>query len=464
MKSDNLVYKFANFINRTKFEKLNKKVIYDAKRVVLDICSNIIYTRYNSYNSKILDYAISLQSLEASNNVSIIGMRPHSFRVEDAVFVYSIMARYADLDDGYSCAMGHPGSSIVPLALSLSEYLRSSGKDFLVAIVVAYDVYYRIGVALNPYMYRQKGIDATGICGAAACAATASKLLGLTTEQIKNAIGLATLNAGGLIEYQNDGSSGKLFCGATAAVMALRATRLAQYSFLGPDKIFEGKNGLFRAFGKDSSQTNIENLSATLGINYKISDVYFKRYACMRGLHAILDGILIMKDKYSLILHDITSIEIVTSSFVGRLSNPYPQTIVAAQNSLEFCVAILLKYGNIATKDILMLNMTNQEILNFASHKIKLTIAPEIESYIEQHPSHFGAAHITITTKTGQQHSIFTTHPIGDVEAPFDLSELKQKFHLMQQDTPISEHKVLNSILNIEELNIVSTDNIFKNK
>ena len=132
-------------------------------------------------------------------------------------------------------AMGHPGSVLVPLLLSMAQLHRNDGKQMITAIVAAYDVYARLGEAINPFMYREKGFDATGVCGAVAAAALVSKLTNASAKQTKDAMGIASLFTGGLIEYQNDGTSGKILCSGWAALTGLRAVRLASCGFTGPE-------------------------------------------------------------------------------------------------------------------------------------------------------------------------------------------------------------------------------------
>jgi 2-methylcitrate dehydratase PrpD len=54
----------------------------------------------------------------------------------DAAFVNATFGQGCELDDVGFAAGGHPGAATVPVALALCEKHRSSGKDFLAAVVV----------------------------------------------------------------------------------------------------------------------------------------------------------------------------------------------------------------------------------------------------------------------------------------------------------------------------------------
>lgn len=105
-----------------------------------------------------------------------------------AVFCNSTLADALDWED---CAWtGHPSAGIVPVALACAEAGHKSGKDFLAAIVAAYEVYTRIAMAVQPPEiwpnYKGWGLTAWQIFAAVIPAA---KLLGLSKEQINQAIG-----------------------------------------------------------------------------------------------------------------------------------------------------------------------------------------------------------------------------------------------------------------------------------
>src|SRR5690606_800882 len=108
----------------------------------------------------------------------------------DASLANGVSSHSLDLDDGHRLAQLHPGACIIPAALALSEANEKSGKDFITAIVVGYQVAIQLGMILNP-QHRNKGFHTTGTCGTMGAAAAASKILDLDLEGILNSLGLA---------------------------------------------------------------------------------------------------------------------------------------------------------------------------------------------------------------------------------------------------------------------------------
>lgn len=434
-----LIYDLANYVAKLKYEDLPQDVREKAKQVILDSYGNMIFGRYSDSTEKILKYReLADANFAAEKQVSLLDETPMKSAAETAVFTHTMMARCADLDDGYAQAMGHPGSSLVPLLLTASQMFGRNGKDMITAVTAAYDVYARLGGAVNPFMYRERGFDATGVCGAVAAAAMFAKLQGLGFEEIKNAMGLASLFTGGLIEYQNDGTSGKIMCGGWGALTGMRAVRLALCGFTGPDAALEGKYGFFQAFKGTSGRCDMSHVTEDLGREFKIMKIYFKRFACQRGLHALLDGMLALREEAGLTPDNIARVIIRTSSFVYRLSHPKPKTAVGAQASAQFTSAVALKYGRMDSEHLVFKSFDDPEIHELVA-KTEMILDDDVQNYLEEHPAHFTAAKILITKTDGSEYGKFVGLPLGDVESPFGWDMLAAKFHNLIGGTPAEE-------------------------
>ncbi|MBN1468303.1 MAG: MmgE/PrpD family protein [Fusobacteriaceae bacterium] len=450
-----LIYGLANFVVNLKYEDLSKRAKEVAKQAILDSYGNLIFGRYCEESERIMEYAnLNDITIKKEDLVSLIGTEKILTGSDNAIFVHTMMARCADLDDGYRHAMGHPGSVLVPLLLSMAQLHKTNGKEMIVAITAAYEVYARIGEAINPFMYRERGFDATGVCGAIASAVLISKIKGLDSEKTKNAMGLASLFTGGLIEYQNDGTSGKIMCSGWGALTGLRAIRLSLCGFTGPNAALEGKYGFFQAFKGTSGYCDTKNVLKDFGKTFKITDIYFKRHACQRGLHATLDAVIELKEKYSLKPQDILSIDIRTSSFVYRLSNPNPKTAIGAQASVQFTSAIALKYGRMNSEELIFKSFNDSEIHELVG-KIKVIKDDKVQEYLNNNPTHFCATKVIIVNINGDVLEKWIPVPIGDVETPFGWDMLENKFSNLLEKTPFYENKEekFNLIKNLEEVN-----------
>lgn len=453
-----MIHELAYYVAGLEYDHLSGRAIETAKQVVLDAYGNMVYGRYGDASKRILEYAKRADYIvRGEDPVSLLGTDDASTGAETAVFVHTMMARCADLDDGYRHAMGHPGSGLVPLLLAMAQLHRRDGREMITAIVAAYDVYARLGEALNPFMYRERGFDATGVCGAIGAAALVSKLAGADGDTTKHAMGLASLFTGGLIEYQNDGTSGKIMCSGWGALTGMRAARLASCGFSGPDAALEGKYGFFQAFRGTSGYCDPSRVLSDLGIDFKVTCIYFKRHACQRGLHAVLDAVLELRERHALTPATVRSLEVRTSSFVRRLANPNPTTAVGAQASTQFTAAIALKHGRMDSEELVFASFDDSEIKALV-RKIAVTQDDEVEAYLQQNPTHFCAAKVVVTTHDGRIYEKWAPVPRGDVETPFGWDELRAKFYRLIDGTPAAETKEerFHLLRNLETANDIS--------
>ncbi|PLY00746.1 MAG: hypothetical protein C0622_08335 [Desulfuromonas sp.] len=433
-----LIQGLADYVATLRFETLSPRAVEVAKQCVLDAYGNMVYGRYCEIANAILQYLETTQTEPLSEaKVAVLDAEGRMADKQSAVFAHSMMARCADLDDGYRHAMGHPGSSLVPLSLSLAQLYGCNGKEMLTALVAGYDIYARLGEAFNPFMYRERGFDATGVCGAVAAAAIVGKMAGSSAEVIKNAMGLASLFAGGLIEYQNDGTSGKIFCGGWGALSGMRAHALATCGFTGPHAALEGKQGFFQAFMGTSGHLNTQQVLQNLRSDFKITSIYFKRHACQRGLHALLDAVLDIRAEGALTPAQVEAVDIHTTTFIQRLSNPEPKTAVGGQASAQFTAAVALKHGRMDSEHLMVESFEDPEVKELAG-KVKVLHDKQVQAYLGDNPTHFCSARVVLRTNDGRRFERWAPVPQGDIESPFGWDVLRLKFERLIAGTPFA--------------------------
>ena len=83
----------------------------------------------------------------------------------------------------------HAGPIVIPAALAVGEKLNVSGKDFILSVVLGYEIGTRIGLSMQPSAERGSKVWGQQYTPFAACV-TAGKLLGLNEEQMDIAFGV----------------------------------------------------------------------------------------------------------------------------------------------------------------------------------------------------------------------------------------------------------------------------------
>lgn len=445
---ESFVQHYARFLTDLQYENLPEEVRTMAKKCILDGMASLCYGTRCAAGKKALADRGKLGLPGESQDVLLPGGERSS--LEQGLFAAAVLARCSDLDDGHRVAMGHPGSLLIPLLLLGSQKYGKNGKEALTALIGAYEIYIRVGESINPSSYKERGFDSTGVTGAVACTAFWGRLLGVSREVLANALGISAIFAAGLIEYQNDGSMGKILCGVWAIHTALQSIRLAQLGYTGPVDALEGKKGFIQAF---SNHPQPELALQGLGETWKIGEIYFKQHACMRGVHAAVDAMLYLRRQYRLTPANVKAITVHTTPFVGRLSKPRPVTEIGAQSSVEFALAVALAKGNIASADVLEQALQDPEICQLAG-TIRLVMDPQLEQYVKEHPSHWGTVRLELRLQDGRTVEHTTYLPRGEAEDPLSWDELVRKFRNLLQGTCYEDQvdRMTEQIGNFEQL------------
>jgi 2-methylcitrate dehydratase PrpD len=108
-----------------------------------------------------------------------------------------------DMDDGHRFAASHPGAVVIPAAMAAAELAGASTKKLITGIVVGYEIMIRIGRAIVPSSLN-RGFHITGITGVYGAATACAKIMNLNQEETVGALGMAGLQASGLIQVNHE--------------------------------------------------------------------------------------------------------------------------------------------------------------------------------------------------------------------------------------------------------------------
>jgi 2-methylcitrate dehydratase PrpD len=424
----------AEFIDTTCYSDLPEDVVDQAKLCFLDFLG-VSLKGSRSESAKIVRNILS-----TGGESTVIG--GDTATPMDATLANGVSAHCLDLDDGHRLAQLHPSACVIPAALALAESFEKSGKEFINALVVGYQVSIQMGMFLNP-SHRQKGFHSTGTCGALGAAAAASKIMELDEKGILNALGLAGTQAAGLMESDHSGSMAKHLHAGKAAQSGVLSALLAKKGFTGAHSILEGKEGLFQAMGdlKDQESLLKEHGSEnTTPEEFEILKVYFKKYPVCRHLHSSLDATLNLIKNENIKASDIQEITVKTYKIAALHDNYQPETTEGFRQSLPVSTAIAIINGN--------LNMANIDISNWdkiteITTKIRIQCDEDLNKlYPQKRP-----AQVTIKSKNH-----FYTERIdlakGEPENPFTKDELLNKFSILNPQVDVNILKTLDDLEN----------------
>src|SRR5437762_5033311 len=275
----------------------------------------------------------------------------------DAAFLNGHMIRAMDYNDIYwKTDPCHPSDLIAaPLALCENEGL--SGRDLILATIIAYEIEMRLCEIGRPGVREYGWHHAT--LSAFAAPVAAGRALNLTPEQMVSAIGISAsrtfspgaVTAGKLTNMKNtvDPWAGRM--GAESAL-------LARDGFSGPEHIIDGKEGLFAVFhhvqykGQPASfdgEGLIKDLPTSPKAHYRILDCGTKSFQIEALSHAPLTAMMKTVKDNKIEAEDVKEIKVeVIARAADILGDPHkyrPSSKETADHSLPYCMAVGLVDG-----------------------------------------------------------------------------------------------------------------------
>lgn len=430
--------KLANYVVKMSYEQIPDHVIEFTKLCILDYFGSALAGREKPPIQMIDQFAKEMGGNEQATLVT--GGKTSAM---NAALVNGSASHVVELDDIHKGSIIHAATVVIPAALAVAEWKQLSGKEIITAVVVGYEVCYRIGEAVSPSHYYFWHNTAT--CGTFGAAAAVANLLNLTEEQTIHAFGNAGTQAAGLWEFIEDGAMTKQLHPGKAAMNGIISAMLAQKNFTGATKILEGKRGFFHAMSEQFDATKVTN---KLGEQYKIVENSFKIHASCRHTHHVMDEMIELAKERKLNVSDIDHIVVRTYQVAINITdNDSPDTVYAAKFSLQFCTSLALLTGKGGLDDFNEETLWDNDIRSLMK-RVKLITDETINN---AYPDKWGAA-VTVHLKNGETIMRTTDYPKGDPEKPVTADELVAKFQsLAKSMSDAVREQFVHEVFTLEE-------------
>lgn len=375
----NAALNLAEFSSGLRCENIPSQALEAARRHMLDTFGVAIRGRVHPTAAHSL---AGLEALGGSLGSVCVWGSTRTLSAAVAALANGVAAHVLDFDDTHTDAIVHGSAVVVPAVMALGEELDVGGEDLLAAFVAGWEVAARVGLASRGSFHR-RGFHTTSIAGVFGAAAAASRLLRLTPEQTTHALGLAGSQASGINEYLSNGSSAKCFHTGWSAHAGIVAASLARSGMTGPASVFEGRDGLLRAYG-DRDQSDVAALDGGLGSRWEMTRVSIKPYPCCHFAHAFIDCVGALSAK-GIAAEEIASLECVVPEIeLALICEPFdkklrPDTPYAAKFSLPFLLAARIIQGRIDHSTFDAQNVSRADILQLAA-RVRYRVAKPDET------------------------------------------------------------------------------------
>ncbi|EUB99496.1 MmgE/PrpD family protein [Rhizobium sp. CF080] len=387
------------------------------RRLIFDIVALAIAARETDYVQAALKSAVDDGPCTVFGHDRRLGLY-------DAALVNGTAAHGEDYDDTFEGGPIHAGAVIVPAVLAIAEKRGLDGEAVMRGIAVGTELMCRMSL-VAPQATHKASFHPTAIFGAPAAAAAVGAAIGLDSDRIARALGISGSLASGIIEYLADGSSTKRLHAGAAAQAGLRAALLAEGGFSGPITVFDGTNGMYKAFAP-SKAPDFSHLVDTLGKQWILETLAFKPYACGTMTQPFIDCAMMLA-KSGVKADDIVSITCnVGEGTVHRLWEPLaekhrPPNGYAGKFSTPYCMAVGFTDGEAGLGQF-----TNERVLDPALRVLAAKVTYEIDPN-DPYPSNF-TGHLKAVLKDGSVRAFRQPHMRGGAHEPLPDDEMQAKF------------------------------------
>ena len=420
----NETQKLAEYVVNFRLEQCPAEVVHQAKRCTIETVACAL----GGSRTPLAQAAVrALGRMGEGGACTVFGLGRRA-APDRAAFVNGVAANALDYDGGV-VLQGHYGGTVIFATMAMAELTGASGRDFLEAVIAAYEVTTRIGEATRPSPEHRRLVSGYGPHQGFAAVVAAGRLLKLDVGRMVHAFGIygafAPLPSSAQWNWRNRPLTWTKDMVAWPSVSGINAALLAESGFLGPRTILEGERSFWRMAASDRFVP--EALLDGLGERFNMMKLYFKAYPTCRWNQAALDAVRAVMARRRWSERDVAGVEVgVARALVDQQFEDYePHNLVDAQFSLPYAVALIL-HGEIAGPHWYEPALFESPGIRSTMKKVTLRLDAEIERlFVEQR---MAAAVVKVTGVDGTVETARVDHAHGDAENPLSDAELDLKY------------------------------------
>jgi 2-methylcitrate dehydratase len=438
-----VVEKLSAYTRGLRYENLPAEVVHQAKRLIIDTMGCALGGYAGEPPRIARDLAATVTSTLPAT-VMVSGARTSP---DLAAFANGAAIRFLDFNDGYTSTgeSGHPSDSIAA-ALAAAELSRRDGREFITAVVLAYEVFCRVCDAAD---LKPLGFDHVTVGGMASTAA-AARLLGLTEAQTAQAFNLGI--APNIALYQTRIGNVSMWKGcayANASRNALFAAMLAARGMTGPSPVFEGVGGYFKAVTRQPFE-----LAPFGGKDqpFKIMECSIKRFPLGQYSQTVVEAALRVRDKIRS-ADDVAEVRVETVTTAIRLmaGDPdkwEPETRESADHSMPYTVAVALLYGAVEEKHFEDVFLHDPQV-RALTRRVKAKATPEADARMP----HAMLCRLELVLKSGATHVAVVEYHRGHWKNPMSDAEVEAKYRALAGKAlaPARSERLLEALWKLED-------------
>jgi 2-methylcitrate dehydratase PrpD len=338
----------------------------------------------------------------------------------DAVQAMSAAAHCGEMDDIHGGAGTCVGGIVVPALIAMAEKYGGTGRRLLEAMIAGYETTVRVGLAIDAPKLFERGWWPSTVCGGVGVAAAGARFFDWPVEKTVNALGIACLHAGGMLTGGNEGATARHLAFGRAAQSGIAALLAADVGLIGLRRAFEDPRGFCLTIREEPNWSYLRDMD-----HCHLPEVAFKPYPCARQLHAGVQALLAIMERYSVTPRAIEAIELsVPTQNATMVNRPaMPASHAASVGSGQYVMAVTALRGKID-----LASFGSEYLHNDQVRQLMAKVAVSRSAELDRHFPKYWPGRVTVKLTGGRVHTEEVIVPKGERENPMRVRDIEEKF------------------------------------
>lgn len=449
-----LAEKLATWTHKLKYTDLTPEAIHETKRRVIDSLGTALGAYKGTPATITRQTALNIPKSKSGHGAVVVGTR-HRTTPDVAAFANGAHIRYLDFNDTYlSKEPAHPSDNIAA-TLAVAQDAGRSGKDMILATVIAYEIQCSLCDAAS---LRAQGWDHVTY-GAFSAALAASKLWGLKADQMVHAQGLAGVcNIATRQTRTGQISMWKACAFSNACRNAIFAANLARQGFTGPNEIFEGPKGVFKMLTNGKFDVKLGSKKN----GYMINKTYIKFWPAEYHAQSSIDAALQLREQFMADgykpkdikkLH-MESFEAAVSIIGSEPEKWRPTSRETADHSMGYMTVAALIDGKLDRDTFSPRKFKGKKYLDLLDRTTIVEAKDLNPGYPDGIPNR-----LILTMNDGKKYTLMVKYPRGHAGNPMTDDEVEAKFRGLADGVipKALQNKLLDSMWNLDKAKDIKT-------
>lgn len=333
-----------------------------------------------------------------------------------AALLNGISSHVHDFDDTTPSNYIHPTSPVASALFAHASANPVSGRDFVHAFILGYEVVTRIGNATYPAHY-QAGWHSTGSIGVFGAAAAVGRLIGLDRTQMRHALGLAATQAAGIRD--NFGAMAKSLHPGRSAQAGYMAALLAAKGFTAGPTPLEGPRGFAHVTTGTSGRFDLSVITRGLGRDHLLHENTYKPFPCGIVVHPTIDACLQLVAEHGLRPEQVVRAELEVAPLVLDLCNQKDISLgLQGKFSIYHAAGVALARHRAGRGEFTDETVNAPDVV-----AMRARVSPRASDRVPE-----DGVHVTLTLSDGRVLEKALDASIGNIRRPLSDGQLEQKF------------------------------------